>query len=409
MSKIVFNETTHEWVDLRKKFLIRGIVNWDDSHAEFGYFDPSEDYRIVEFPGGQSLQVLLRTCARPLYFNRARGTYSIIEPDNEIVFAHGDFPYSFDRFYSTRYLEEQFQAKNKITNEVMYNYVDELPYTFGMEFETSAGYIPEEELYRVGLIPLRDGSITGLEYSTIVLGGNNGLNALREQINVLKEYTIFDKECSLHIHFGSFTLTPEVLLRLNNLFAGSDIDFYAVPWAFHTSQYKANGKDYCVKNKSYTSFAGMYSSLVGRNYYGNLFQPHPADTSGDRKWNISSRYKALNLVNAVCYNNAKTAEFRFLRPTYNFDKILVWLFVLGAFVKYAEMTAVKAIKNISVERIIKTVYSVELANMLIRALRLQREVVQTQCLVKDNYGMRVDIEDQILTYKNLSRNQKFFY
>ena len=73
------------------------------------------------------------------------------------------------------------------------------------------------------------------------------------------------------------------------------------------------------------------------------------------------------------------------------------------------MTAVKAVKNISVERIIKTVYSAELANMLNRALRLQREVVQTQILVRDNYGMRVDIEDQILTYKNLSRNQKFFY
>lgn len=409
MSRIVFNETTHEWVDFHKMRLIRGVVYWDENHAELGYFDPSEDYRIVEFPGGQSQYVLLRTCTHPLYFNRARGTYSIIEPDNEIVFAHGDFPYSFEKFYSTRYLEEQFQAKNKITNEVIYNYVDELPYTFGMEFETSAGYIPEEELYRVGLIPLRDGSITGLEYSTIVLGGNNGLNALREQVNVLKEYTIFDKECSLHIHFGSFTLTPEVLLRLNNLFAGSDIDSYAVPWAFRTSQYKANGKDYCVKNKSYASFDSLYSSLVGRSYFGNLFQPHPADTSGDRKWNITTRYKALNLVNAVCYNNAKTAEFRFLRPTYNFDKILVWLFVLGAFVKYAEMTAVKAIKNISVERIIKTVYSVELANMLIRALRLQREVVQTQCLVKDNYGMRVDIEDQILTYKNLSRKQKFFY
>ena len=93
----------------------------------------------------------------------------------------------------------------------------------------------------------------------------------------------------------------------------------------------------------------------------------------------------------------------------NFDKILVWLFVLGAFVKYAEMTAIRAVKNISVDRIIKTVYSAELANMLNRALRLQREVVQTQILVKDNYGMRVDIEDQILTYKNLSKNQKFFY
>lgn len=409
MLKVVFNETTRSWVDKNSTYLIRGVVYWDENHVEFGWFSPNEDFRRVEIPGGGTNQVLLRTCNSPIYFNRARGTYSLVEPDNAVVFAHGNFPYSFDRFYSTRYLEEMFQTKHKICDEVIYNYVNELPYTFGLEFETSAGYIPEEELYRTGLIPLRDGSITGLEYSTIVLGGNNGINTLREQLEILKEYTIFDKECSLHIHYGSFTLTPEVLLRLNNLFAGSDIDNYVVPYAFHTSQYKANGKDYCVKNRQYMSFDRMYSSLVGKNYFGSLFMPHPADTSGDRKWNISSRYKALNLVNAICYNNAKTAEFRFLRPTYNFDKILVWLFVLGAFVKYAETTALKAIKNISVERILKSVYSVELANMLIRALKLQKEAVQTQVLVKDNYGMRVDIEDQILTYKNLSKNCKFFY
>ena len=47
--------------------------------------------------------------------------------------------------------------------------------------------------------------------------------------------------------------------------------------------------------------------------------------------------------------------------------------------------------------------------MLIRALKLQKDVVQTQILVRDYYGMRVDIEDQIMTYKNLSKNCKFFY
>ena len=73
------------------------------------------------------------------------------------------------------------------------------------------------------------------------------------------------------------------------------------------------------------------------------------------------------------------------------------------------MTKIKAIKNISLNRIIKTVYSTELANMLIRALKLQKDVVQTQILVRDYYGMRVDIEDQIMTYKNLSKNCKFFY
>lgn len=390
--------------------LTKGVVYWDKDHVEFGYFEQhKEDVRVVEFPFVGTKIVLMRTCKAPIYFNRAKGTYSSVEPDNPIVFAHGGFPYSFERFYSTRYHEQMFQSKNGIKDSIMFKYIEEMPYTFGLEFETSAGYIPEDDLYRVGLIPLRDGSITGLEYSTIVLGGNRGLNALKEQIEVLRDYTIFDKECSLHIHFGSFRLTPEVLLRLNNLFAGSDIDNYVVPYAFETSRYKANGKDYCDKNQSYLNFNCLYESLVGRHFYGSLCQPHPADTSGDRKWNIHTRYQALNLVNAVCYNNAKTAEFRFLRPTYNFDKILVWLFVLGAFVKYAENENLKAVKNISVERILRSVYSPGLANMLVRALRLQKEVVQTQCLVKDYYGMRVDIEDQILTYKNLSRNDNFFY
>lgn len=408
MLRKVYNETAKKWERYSQK-LMQGVVYWDKNYLEFGYFERTENYRLVDIPNYGRCAVLLNNCNMPIYFDRARGTYSLVEPDNNIVFAYGGFPYSFDRFYSTRYLEEQFQAKHKVDNSIMYEYIKELPYTFGFEFETSAGYIPEEELYRVGLIPLRDGSITGLEYSTIVLGGNNGLNTLKEQLEVLKEYTIFDKECSLHIHLGSFKLTPTILLRLNNLFAGSDIDNYVTPWAFTTREYKSNGKDYCLKNRSYSTFNQLYSVLVGRNYYGSLFQPHPNDLSGDRKWNIASRYKALNLVNAVCYKNAKTAEFRFLRPTYNFDKILVWLFVLAAYVKYAEMTEIKAIKNISLERIIKTVYSTELANMLVRALKLQRDVVQTQTLVRDYYGMRVDIEDQIMTHKNLSKNCKFFY
>ena len=408
MLRIVYNETAHQWEPLNRTRLIRGIVYWDEHYYEFGYFERTEDFRVVEI--GEGFQnVLIRNLHIPIYFNRSKGYYTTTEPDNNMVFAYGNFPYSFARYYSTRYLEEQFQAKSHIKEKVLYKYIKELPYTFGLEFETSAGYIPEEELYRVGLIPLRDGSITGLEYSTIVLGGNKGLNTLREQIKVLKEYTIFDKECSLHIHYGSFTLSPEVLLRLNNLFATSDIDDYLVPWAFITSQYKANGKDYCKKNRAFLNFNNLYSTLVGRPFYGDLFQPHPNDTSGDRKWNITTRYKALNLINAVCYNNAKTAEFRLLRPTYNFNKILVWLFVLGAFIKYAETPTCKAIKNLSMNRIISSVYSTKLANLLIRALDLQKEVVKTQILVKDYYGMRVDIEDQILTYENLSKNQEFFY
>ena len=411
MSKVIFDETSQTWFnerEIRNLPIAYGIVYWDDNYYEWGYFNQREDYKVVEI-NGDIVRVLIRNCKKPLYFNRAQGIYSTVNPGIDTTFAYGKFPYTFTRYYSTRYLEEAFQAKQKIKDEVSYKYINELPYTFGLEYETSAGYIPQEELYRVGLIPLRDGSITGIEYSTIVLGGNKGINALREQLKVLREYTIFDQDCSLHIHFGHFKLSPQVLFRLNNLFASSDIGYYSVPWAFETNRYKSNGKSYCKMNVPFSDFNSLYRTYVGREFFGDLFQPHPSDTSGDRKWNVVSRYKALNLINAICYDNAKTAEFRFLRPSYNFDKILVWIFVLGAFIKYAEDTKVRAIKNISVERIIKTVYSAELAQVLIRALHLQREVVQTQTLVKDYYGMRVDIEDQILTYQNMSKNCEFFY
>jgi hypothetical protein len=62
-------------------------------------------------------------------------------------------------------------------------------------------------LYELGLIPLRDGSITGIEFSTVVLQGNEGLNLLKQQVEALNANTIFDKDCSLHIHFGGLNLT----------------------------------------------------------------------------------------------------------------------------------------------------------------------------------------------------------
>ena len=77
----------------------------------------------------------------------------------------------------------------------------------GFEFETSAGIIPEEIALRDGLVPLRDGSISGLEYSSVVLTpDNDGLSLLKQQLETLRQYTSFNKECALHIHFGKFPM-----------------------------------------------------------------------------------------------------------------------------------------------------------------------------------------------------------
>ena len=104
----------------------------------------------------------------------------------------------------------------------------------------------------------------------------------------------------------------------------------------------------------------------------------------------------------------KTIEYRMLRPTYNFDKILGWLFIYGAFIKYSEQNNTKSDifyrNKIKTEQIIRSVYSEELSNILVNFLKLSERVVYTQNSVQDYYGMRIDIEDKIINYKSFGHN-----
>jgi hypothetical protein len=99
-----------------------------------------------------------------------------------------------------------------------------------------------------------------------------------------------------------------------------------------------------------------------------------------------------------------------LRPTYNFDKMLGWLFIYGAFIKYAERNKGKGKTfyrvRISTESLIRSVYSAELADILCKFLQLSYQVVNTQTAYDDNYGMRVDIEDKVITYESFGH---YFY
>jgi hypothetical protein len=248
------------------------------------------------------------------------------------------FPYNFERRYEAVESFNIFKNKQEVLEMKQYPLGEFLRYTFGLEFETSAGLIPENICIRDGLIPLRDGSISGLEYSTVVLDGNAGLSLLEQQINTLKQYTVFNKECSLHIHLGGYPLEPKALHRLYTLCRNlqNDIVNYVPELTFNTAQYKASGKDYCKLLPDFPTFEELYRGLVGRNFFGDLTQPHPADPDRHHKWNIHTRYFWLNLMNMLCYNVNKTVEFRLLRPTYNFRKITLWLYIMNAILRYAE-------------------------------------------------------------------------
>ncbi len=301
------------------------------------------------------------------------------------VFNNGDFPYKLINYNYAAELSMDFfnnlEHSYLETATINHKYAlsEHLPYTFGIEFETSSGYVPEDNCLHYGLIPLRDGSISGVEYSTIVLSGNSGIDLLTKQMEILNKYTLFNKECALHIHFGGFPLDPKKILRLNNVFSyliNTESFLSIIPTAtFRTSLYKKNKKDYCSGNVEYYTFDDLFFSITGRPYFGSLKQPHPADVNKMAKWNIKSRYVGCNLVNMCCYDNPKTVEFRFLRPTQNVHVIIFWLYILNAILRYSEKDAEQ---HPDLRCVLAMIYPKDIYKSLLKAIEDMRVIRMNQ-------------------------------
>ena len=353
-----------------------------------------------------------------LMFSSNYGHYVMVSkgdiPTDHIILGRGRYPYSFSREYEAVRHFDIFKDTAELVDPKKLRLVSPT-HTFGIEFETSAGYLPQELCFKTGLIPLRDGSIGACEYSTIVLKGAQGLDLLRKQADTLKQYTVFDKECALHMHLGGFPLSSKALFILYAMCFYLERNMYEnmIPrLSFRTADYKANGKDYCLKLPEFHSFLDLYKFFVGRDYGGSLSQPHPDDPTRERKWQIHNRYYGLNLINMLCYKSPKTVEFRFLRPTYNWKKLFFWVYYFDMLLCIAEKLQQKLI-NKEFTYIFDAVYKfmakmppTELINDYtdndsLRAfmkgmMKANAAVVNSQGQVNDFCGRRIDIEDVII-------------
>lgn len=249
----------------------------------------------------------------------------------------GRFPYSFNRNYEAIDNFNVFDGRQELDETK--NIGELLNYTFGLEFETNKGYIPENDCFKNGLIPLRDGSISGLEYSTIVLNKSEGINLLKKALGDLVKYTSYDWNCSLHMHLGGFPLDEKKIWKLYKYLYKFQfmIQPYISDYAFHTKEFKNNGKDYCKPLPLYRNFKSMYKSIANTYFFGDFYQAHPNDIEHHAKWRIPSRYYFCNLVNLLCYDKNKTVEFRFLHPTFNYNRIIWWMLTFNALLYNAEI------------------------------------------------------------------------
>lgn len=382
----VYDEVTKDWISEDNS--VRVPIDYRSGIVIFGYSSRVNSF-VKALINYREYIIDLELYKGKLLFSKQDGMYfsplgySNLEiKQKQFVKGKDNFPYVLARKYEAVENFSKFKDRQVLEKNTKYLISDYLKYTIGLEFETSIGYIPEDKCYSNGLIPLRDGSITAPEYSTIILEGNYGISLLNQQLKVLKEYTDFNKDCSLHIHFGNFPLKPDKIYNLYRLckILEPQFEFILPPYTFYTEKYKSNGKSYCKKLEYYSSFEKMYNKLVGKPFFGDFTQPHPCDLYRNRKWQISTRYVWCNFINALCYNVNKTIEFRFLRPTYNFKKILLWLYIFNAMLKYAETYNVENCVNIN--NILITIYPQNLADELINGI----ENLLTQTLYQRNNG-----------------------
>lgn len=376
----------------------RILVKVVDGIKIFGYTDCREE--IIE---GDDTLYYRPNFEDKLMYSKACGKDIVIPDQNDmktIVFhkfmKQSGFPYHFTKRYEAIESFNIFKNKQYVNHEYLFPLSNFCKYTFGLEFETSSGIVPEDICFRDGLIPLRDGSITGNEYSTVILRGNNGFNLLKQQLNTLKEYTRFNKECSLHMHFGNFPLEPDKIFNLYLICRKLEptIEQIIPSYSFYTSKYKASGKDYCKKLFSVSDFDQLYYKLTGRKYFGSLTEAHPNDVGRERKWNIPQRYYWANFINLICYNVNKTIEFRFLRPTYNLEKVLFWIYVFNAILCYAESFKVNINSELDLLSILKVIYPPEIQKLLEEEYWKCYFCTTVQESEGDRIGSRIDIEQE---------------
>lgn len=208
--------------------------------------------------------------------------------------------------------------------------------TFGIEYESWDGRVPTYIAASGGIIPLRDGSlrhdgICGYEYASVVMEGSKGLAVIKNQCDMLKEFTTFNEKCSVHIHIGNIPRNPENLVKLYTaLYTIQDSLYSLYPSCLQkTSAYKQ--KDYCsplprLSNGELTANNIVQWLSDGTEKYSSFGRNHPKDSSAQHKWNINSRYSIFNLNNFY-YTDRGTVECRVSTPTFNASKVVALLLI----------------------------------------------------------------------------------
>ena len=303
--------------------MIKGIIEYNeiDDNIILGYFTPNPFTNVrVAISSSQytehiainkdilkdgfyfnlhNLIYVHHTINKSSTWNKINDSYSLSNhPYRELV-------------YNMRHTEESrlnmlkdYSMKNlykHIPTENIAKMVKLLPseYTYGIEFETFSGVIPENELSSGGFVPLRDGSIRGIEYAIIPYSSSNIGKAVSLACNTLNKFVKMSTNESLHLHIGGMSKVDEryvgILYTLCCILENEIYSMFPKYYA-ETSKFKSRGKDYnkplmkaLVDKDPVLTFNNISTYLSSGKKYGGFGSNHPSDPDGSHKWQVESR------------------------------------------------------------------------------------------------------------------------
>ena len=110
------------------------------------------------------------------------------------------------------------------------------------------------------------------------------------------------------------------------------------------------------------------------------------------------------------YKTCKTLELRFLRPSFNFDKIYLWIAIFNGILQFAEKESQfytlkdieknpRKYQRIGIMSILETVYDDEMLDYILDGIIKMKCIVKNQIENGDMIGENVQIEDAIFNSK----------
>ena len=150
---MVIEERTRKVVSERK--LCRGIVSvmHVEGHVfyEYGYFTRGcDNILLYDERDGEVKDCINKSISDDIIFSNKTGYY-IIRPQRKVdvnehqnIRGHGNYPYSINKEYEAMKSFDLFKGNQKIISPESFKLSKFLKYTFGVEFETSEGYVPQD-------------------------------------------------------------------------------------------------------------------------------------------------------------------------------------------------------------------------------------------------------------------------